>query len=208
MNENLPERIAELEAELKQRDAKIKDLTKERDEAQELVDTMREQVESGNDMIEQWIDVFEMQQDERGIWIFDSSQSELWESYDELLKHHKKTVDHWNRYLSQFNAIINPRPIGRPLAASDGQQKDVLKRRKAGNSLRAIAEATSLSVRTVRSVLAQKKRTNKLRRLEFDRHRAAAYRARRRGRDQLPEQIAEQLKSGANLVKAAKGIGR
>ena len=55
MEEETADRIAELEAELKQRDAKIKELTTERDEAQVLVDRMREQVEDSNGLIEQWI---------------------------------------------------------------------------------------------------------------------------------------------------------
>ena len=42
----------------------------------------------------------------------------------------------------------------------------------------------------------------------FDRLRAADYRARKKGRDRLPQQINEQLKTGAKLVRAAKGLGR
>jgi hypothetical protein len=45
MEDRLSDRVAELEAELKRRDDKIKELTKERDEAQELVDQMREHTE-------------------------------------------------------------------------------------------------------------------------------------------------------------------
>src|SRR6516165_6592311 len=63
------DRIAELEAELKQRDAKIKELTTERDEAQELVDRMREHVADADRMIEQWIEAFDMMQDEKGLLI-------------------------------------------------------------------------------------------------------------------------------------------
>jgi hypothetical protein len=66
----------------------------------------------------------------------------------------------------------------------------------------------SLSVRTVRSILAKKQHVNKLRRMEFDRLRAAAYRARLKSRERLPQLITEQLKNGATLVKTAKGLGR
>jgi hypothetical protein len=208
MHESLMERIAELEAQLKQRDAKIKELTKERNEAYELVVEMGEHTKDHDRVIEQWIEVFEMQQDDRGKWIFDPEYSEWWDKDARLHDEYMKLIQKWNKLVPRYNAMVNPKPIGRPLAASDAQQKDVLKRRKAGASLRTIAAATSLSVRTVRSILAQKKRTNKLRRMEFDRHRAVAYRARLRSRDSLPQRITEQLKAGAELVKAAKGIGR
>ena len=55
------------------------ELTTERDEANELVDQMREHLDDYDRLIEQWIEVFEMQQDEHGKWPFDPSQSELWE---------------------------------------------------------------------------------------------------------------------------------
>jgi len=47
----------------------------------------------------------------------------------------------------------------------------------------------------------------KLRRLEFDRLRAAEYRRRKKMRDALPKQIGELQERGAALVKAAKGLG-
>jgi len=47
-----------------------------------------------------------------------------------------------------------------------------------------------------------------MRRQVFDRHRAADYREKKRIRETLPGRIAEQLTSGAVLLKAAKGIGR
>jgi hypothetical protein len=202
------ERIAELETELKQCRDKIKELTTERDEAQELVDRQREHVEEADRLIEQWIDVFDMQQNEDGTWIFDPSQSELWERHETLTADHRKLIREWNKFVGEYNATVSPRPVGRPLAASAAQQAEVLRRRKAKQSLRAIAAATSLSLRTVQTILAKKKRSAGLRRKEFDRLRAAAYRAKRRLRDSLPEKIGEQLKIGAALVKAAKGIGR
>ena len=204
MEEETADRIAEL----KQRDARIKELTTERDEAQELVDRMREQVEDSNGLIEQWIEVFEMQQGEQGKWLFDPEQSKLWDEHFALFKQHQDLIRQWNKQARKYNAIVDPRPVGRPLVASTAQQAEVLKRRKARESLRAIAAATSLSLRTVRTIVAQKKRTNEMRRKEFNRHRAAAYRVRKRSRDRLPQQINEQLETGADLVKAAKGLGR
>src|SRR6516164_2969790 len=211
----LAERITEMEAELKQREAKLKELTTERDEAYELVDRMREHTEDHNRLIEQWIEVFEMRQDEHGSWVFDPNQSELWEQHDALLTEHQKLTRKWNRFVGEYNAVISSRERGRPLAASKGQQAAVLKRHEAKESLRAIAAATSVSLRTVRTIIEKaenrgraSKRTNEVRRKEFARLRAAAYRARLKGRDRLPQTINEQLKTGAALVKAAKGLGR
>jgi hypothetical protein len=115
----------------------------------------------------------------------------------------------------EYNAVIRSRERGRPLAASKAQQDDVVRRRKTGSSLRAIAAATSLSLRTVCTIIEKAKgqgrtakRTNDVRRKVFDRLRAAEYRAKKRIREGLPQQIDEQLKTGAALVKAAKGLGR
>ncbi len=44
-------------------------------------------------------------------------------------------------------------PVGRPLAASEAQQATVRKLRKAGKSLRWIAEETALGLNTVRTIL-------------------------------------------------------
>jgi hypothetical protein len=47
-----------------------------------------------------------------------------------------------------------------------------------------------------------------VRRLEFNRLRAARYRARQKMRDALPPAIAERLATGAAPLKAAKGFAR
>jgi hypothetical protein len=55
-------------------------------------------------------------------------------------------------------ATVRPRNVGRPLAASEAQCATVLKLHKAGTSLRAIAEETSLGLRTVRTIVDGRKR--------------------------------------------------
>jgi hypothetical protein len=165
------ERIAELEAALRQREAKIKELTTECDEALELVDRLREEAERHHETIDQWIEVFEMQQDERdGKWVFDPTQSKLWEEHATLWGDYNKLFRDWNKFVGKFNAVVAPRKRGRPLAAGPTQPADVLKRRKAGESLRMIAKATSLSLQTVRTIVDKAgskdrttKRTNALR---------------------------------------------
>jgi hypothetical protein len=64
--EIMVDRIAELEAELRERDEKIKRLTDDLGEAQDLVGKMREQAEDHGRLLESWIDVFDMQQDDNG----------------------------------------------------------------------------------------------------------------------------------------------
>src|SRR4051812_17825395 len=208
------ERTAELEIALRIRDAKIKELTEERNEALELENKMREHSQDVNGIIDQWIDVFQMERDGGGNWLFDSSQSELWEKHTDLWKKHEELVRKWNKLVVRWNAIASPQGIGRPIAASAAQEAAVLKQRKTGASLRAIATATSLSLRTVRTIVDKangtgraSNRSRELRRREFDRLRAAAYRARKKARDSLPKQIGELQRAGEALVKAAKGLG-
>jgi hypothetical protein len=164
-------------------------------------------------VVDQWIEVFRMQQDENGVWIF--RESTLWEEYGDLFARNQKLTREWNKFGGEYNGVINPRERGRPIAASAAQRTEVLKNRKKGESLRAIVTATALSLRTVRTIVdaaagkgRTAKRTNEVRRKEFDRLRAAAYRARKAARDRLPKAIDERLKTGAALVKAAKGLGR
>jgi hypothetical protein len=209
------ERAAILQAELRQREAKIKELTAELAEAQDLVNRQREHVDDCKQLIDQWIDVFEMQQNERGNWLFDPAQSKLWEQHVALIKEHQSLIRQWNKFVGEYNARIAPRERGRPLAASAAQQANVVKRHKAGESLRTIAAATSLSLRTVQTIVDKakgrgraSKRTNEVRRKEFDRLRAASFRARKAGRDRLPQAIGDCLETGAALAKAAKGLGR
>jgi hypothetical protein len=208
------ERIAELAAELKRCQDKVKQLTTERDEALELVDRCREHVADADRMIEQWIEVFGMQQNDHGSWLFDPEQSALWDEHDILLTEYNGIVRQWNRFVPEYNAVVSPRERGRPLVTSPAQQAEVLQRRKAKQSLRGIAAAMTLSVRAVRTVVEKAagrdrtgKRTNAVRRVQLNRLRAAAFRARKKSRERLPQAIDEQLKTGATLVKAAKGLG-
>lgn len=203
-------RIADLEREVKFRDDKIKELRAEVTEAHQLVIDMREQVEDADRLLDNWIDTFEMQRGDDGNWLFDPSQSELWEKHLELWKSHQELRQKWNKFVPEYNAAIKTREMGRPVAASTAQQDDVHRRRKAGQSLRAIATVTGLGLKTVRTIIANKPRkpTNELRRRELDRLRAARYRARKKARDQLPAQITEAKTTGEALIKAAKGLGR
>jgi hypothetical protein len=202
----------QLQETIRQHEAKIKELRADLDEAHELIDQMREQIEDSNATFDNWIEAFDMVMNEKGEWTwhegFLKGNDSLQSKYGELLKN-------WNRFVSRYNAVIAPRPIGRPLAASEAQTKEVNRRRKAGESLRVIATAMNLSLATVRTIVGKAegtdratKRRKELRRIELDRLRAADYRRRKKLRDGLPARINAIRERGDELVKAAKGIGK
>jgi hypothetical protein len=47
-------------------------------------------------------------------------------------------VHKWNRNVADFNSMVRPRNVGRPLRARDAQRQAVLKMRKAGKLQRAV----------------------------------------------------------------------
>ncbi len=210
MNE-LKARIDELEVDLRQRDEQIKEQRDERRRAVDLVDEMREHVEDSNALIDSWIEVFQMEQNDDGTWIYKPSAAV--DDFNALFEKHEKMVRQWNKFVGDYNSTVAPRGLGRPLEASDAQVQNVLRLRKAKNSLRAIAEQTGLGLRTVRTIVDKDastgrigKRTNLLRKREIDRLRVAEHRSRKRIRDHLPKRITETRKRGDELIKAAKGL--
>jgi hypothetical protein len=205
---SLKQRIAELEDDVKQRNGRIRELTKERDEERELVEQMREHVEDADAVIEQWKEGFDMVLDDNGEWtIPDTVESSLYEinaAYRELL-------NKWNRLVPDYNAVVAPRlrNVGRPIAASETQQAAVLKLRKAGRSLRGIVDETSLGFATVRTIVEKgdgvdRATMRRLHRIAPDKFLEAALRRRKRSRDALPQRIGQTLKRGAELLKEAK----
>jgi hypothetical protein len=201
------DRVAELEDELKQRDERIKDLRRELNEAEELISDEREAVEDAIATINAWKEAFGMVQDDKGIW--------QWADWIDRWKQQTKAYDglvtKWNRYVVEFNAMVLKRNVGRPLGASEAQVATVRKLHKAGRSLRAIQDETSLGFQTVRTILDQgdgRDRTTRkhLERIDPGRFREEPWR--KRTREGLPRRITEVLERGAELVKAAKGQTR
>lgn len=91
-----------------------------------------------------------------------------------------------------YNAVILKRNVGRPLAASEAQQADVLRRHKRGESLRAIAEDTSLGFQTVRSIIGKQDGTDRTTRKHLERvasENTVAGKARKWTRDALPRRL-------------------
>ena len=196
-----------LEDELKQRDARIRELRSDLDKAEALVSEMREQVEDAGALIDSWIEAFEMVQNEDGVWEWGPYAA----AHDDLHSRYMALLRQWNAAVSDFNAVVRRRNVGRPLAASDAQRAQVLKLRKAGRSLRGIAENLSLGLATVRTIVEQgdgRDRTTvkHWQRIDPDRKQEASWRARKRTRDALPKRINETLAKGRELVKEAKGL--
>jgi hypothetical protein len=200
-------RIAELEDELKQRNARIRELRADFDKAEALVSKLREQVEDADTLIGSWIEGFEMTLNDGGKWEW----GPFIDHHNELVDKHNALVRDWNRFVPDYNAAVRRRNVGRPLAASEAQIETVLKLHKAGTSLRDIAKDTSLGLRTVRTIIDKRDGIDRttvkyLERIAPDRAAAARWRARKRTRDGLPKRINETLAKGRELVKEAKGL--
>jgi hypothetical protein len=79
-------------------------------------------------------------------------------------------------------------------------------------SLRRIADKTNLGLQTVRTIAekaagSDRATIKRLARIDPDNATFAAYKARKRTRDTLPNVINKTLAEGAALTKAAKGLG-
>jgi hypothetical protein len=164
-----------------------------------------QQLERSNETIRRWIESIGMTlADEGSAWMND-----LVRRYDHLLNAHNKLVRKWNRYVASFSAR---HAIGRPLQASEAQQAQVRKLRKAGNTLREIAHETNLSFQTVRTIIGHKQgsgartKKNGYRKIEPVHHRTISWQARERTRDALPAQIDAMLKDGEALVKDGRDL--
>lgn len=201
------DRIAELEDKLKQSERRVQELKADLDKERDLVSRMREHVESCSAQTESWIEAFDMVLGDDGKWHWNptlAAGNEWFEKYSGLLRQ-------WNAAVNDFNSVVAPRNVGRPLEASEAQRAQVLKLRKGGMSLRAIADEVSLGLQTVRTIVGQRDGTDRTtvkyaRRIDPERTAAVRWRARQRTRDGLPKRINESLADGRDLVKEAKGL--
>jgi hypothetical protein len=205
----MAKRIIELQADLDERDRRIAELKDELEEERDLTHRLAEQVRDCNDLIDNWIQAFEMVPDESGGWQWSSDFAQGGEWFDK----YQSLVRKWNRLVPDYNATIRPRNVGRPLAASEAQCAEVLKLHKAGRSLRGIVDDTSLTLATVRTIVAQRKGIDRtsikyMQRIDPDRARMKVWLAKKRSRDHLPKQINELRKTGDELLKEAKGFER
>lgn len=203
--------VGVLQDNLRQLRRKVEEQHQELEAARTLVASMREQVEEEAELRQSWIDVFDMQLGDDGAWQFDRSQSEILDRLVALHDDHKALISKWNRFVSEYNAIVAPKPVGakgRPIAASDEQIERVRQLRRDGRSYSQIVDSTGLSLQTVRTIVAgpvkASEERRKLVRMTLNKEAAARYRARKRERDAMPSRIASLDQKGKDLVSQAR----
>jgi DNA-binding NarL/FixJ family response regulator len=198
--DDLNTKIAKLEA-------RVLELRRDLDEERQLVEEMREYVEDAQQTLDAVREGFDMVQVSPTEWTLGPWLEEAagWQrKYYELARS-------WNKAVSQYNAVMNPRPPGRQLAASEAQQRQVERLHRAGTSLRVIAAQLSLSVTTVRTIICKltgtdrttAKRRAALGRLSLDPAAIISERRRQRTRDAIPKRIAELDKASKDLRRRA-----
>jgi hypothetical protein len=200
------DRVRELEDAIKQRDARIQELRDEIDEQRDLINRLREHADDYVNSIEAWKESFGMTMTEDGKWTW----APFWNGHGELIDAYNDLVRQWNKYLPRING--EPRNVGRPLAASEAQCVQVLKLHKGGVSLRAIVDETNLGLRTVRTIIDQKRGTDRTTR----KHRGridpsgvvTTWKRQKRTGQYLPKRAQAVAEAGAELIKEAKGLGR
>jgi len=201
--------LGELEDELKARDRRIEELRQEIDEQRELISKLRENAEDYDGVIERWCEAFDMEQTESGGWTW----KPFWDTWSAQLADHNELIRRWNKYLPLING--RTQPVGRPLAASEAQQAEVIKLHKRGMSLRAIVDETSLGFQIVRIIIAKGNGTDRstrrhrkdLERID-NRAQALPWQRQKRTGDALPKRAQRVVEEGRELIKEAKGLGR
>lgn len=191
---------------LRQRDRLIADLRREQDEAADLIRRLREHAEDYVASIESWRETFDMELTDDG-W----SWKPFWDKHWMLVGDWNDLVKRWNKAVPILDAGMQD--VGRPLAASEAQVATVLKLHNQGKSLRWIVDETSLTLRTVRTIVDRKRgvdRATKARRqkIEIDKFQRAHLKAQKRTGDALPKRVEALVETGNALVTEAKGLGR
>jgi hypothetical protein len=203
--DTLKQHIADLERELQLKDERISELKDEIDESRELVRKMEEHAQEHNEYLETFITAFGLTLNDDDKWEngeFITGYRALVDQYENLRGRYNKLVGDFNRY------AVPPRPVGRPIAASEAQQAQIIKHHKAGRSPRWIAEEMTLSRRTVTTVIdkhhgTDRTTTKRRQRLGLEPKRKDWRPA---SMDRLPKRATEHFEKGRELVKEAKGL--
>ena len=144
------QRIADLERELRLRDERIGELKDEIDESRELVREMEEHAQEHevdeepldpalgvehaqehDEYLEMFITTFGLTLNDEGKW----GNGEFITGYNALVAQYEDLRGRYNKLVRDFNQYaVPPKPVGRPLAASEAQQAQVIKHHKAGKS--------------------------------------------------------------------------
>ena len=193
--------------------SRVAELRDEVDELRQSKQRLIEACEEYEAITESWCETFSMELTDGG-WTW----KPFWDAHNKLVDAYQHLVRQWNRYI----AAAHPgRNVGRPLAASQAQIEEVQRLRRFGVmdvgsnefptslSLRQIAEQTSLSLATVRTVVAQANRTDRttlkhLARIMPDKAQIARDKRQRRTGNVLPKRINAALAEGRKAVKEAR----
>ena len=199
------QRIADLERELRLRDERIGELKDEIDESRELVREMEEHVQEHDEDLKMFITPFGLTLNDDGQW----SNGEYVKTTLGIMDDHSDLVRRYNKLVRDFNQYaVPPKPVGRPLAASEAQQAQVIKHHKAGKSARWIAEEMTLSRRTVTTVIdkldGSDRNTQKRRRQLGLEPKRKDWRPAAMAR--LPKRATAHFEKGRELLKEAKGL--
>jgi hypothetical protein len=191
--------------EIRLKNERIAELREEIDEQRDLIQRLREHAEEYVIVIESWKEAFGMTITDNGAWTWEP----YWKERQELIDQYNALVRDWNKYLP----LLRQQPVGRPLAASEAQCVTVLKLRKAGRSLREIAEETSLGLNTVRTIIDKADRKDRTtrkhwQRIEPDRQRVITWKRQHRAGQGLPKRAQKAVEDGQALIREAKGLGR
>jgi hypothetical protein len=206
--------IGELEDEVRRLQDEVRGLRKALEEDQhtndglrDLTDRFRENADDYVNCLEAWKETFGMVMTESGGWTW----APFWDERSKIIDAYNNLAQRWNKYLPLING--QSRNVGRPLAASEAQVDTVRKLRKAGRSLRGIAEDTSLGLDTVRTIVGQmhlKDRTTNKHRQRIERidlrEEMASWKRQRRSGGALPKRVQGVIEAANELVTEARGL--
>jgi hypothetical protein len=204
--EEAQQRITDLEREGKLKDERIAELKDEVDVMREQLRAMEEHIQERDEYLEHFIETFGLVLNEDGKWTNSEAlrqEREVAERNIELIRDYNKLVRSYNRHTADM------RPVGRPLAASEDQQAQILRHHKAGRSSRWIAEEMSLSRRTVTTVINKADGTDRgtqARRVKLGLLPKPKKDWRMRSREGLGKRATEHLEKGRKLRQQAKGL--
>jgi uncharacterized coiled-coil protein SlyX len=139
-------RIGELEDELMRRNERISELRDEVDELRDKITRMRDHVEEGRAITESWCETFDMKLTEDNCWTW----KPFWDEHYQLIDDYNALVDRFNALVRDWNthiAYAKPRRnVGRPLAASEAQVRQVRRLHRGGLDVETfVDEAIGLS---------------------------------------------------------------
>jgi hypothetical protein len=142
--------IADLKRELELKDRRIAELKDEVDGLRDLVRRLEEQAQESDEYLENFVMAFGLVMNDAGKWTNSEAlkeEREFHEQHADLVRRYNKLVGIHNRHIADIQ------PVGRPVAADEEEQEEILWRHKRGESARSIAEEMELSRRTVTTVI-------------------------------------------------------